>query len=75
MLFSHTTTIVTHMYWLMHAIRSTLEAHVPTPEKSPIIYYFSAEAHRNNSKLLKCYNCDLEKLIEAHPDSDLSYGT
>ena len=48
---------------------------VPAPRKPPIIYDFSAEACRHNSKLLKRYDYDLEKLIEAHLNSDLSCGT
>ena len=59
----------------MPTILLMIETPVLAPAKSPIIYDFSVEARCHNSNFLKHFDCDLEKLIEAHPDSDLSYGT
>ena len=48
----------------------------PTPplKKSPIICESSKEAMVHNSKVLRTWNYDIEKLIDYRPHSDLSHS-
>ena len=51
------------------------QAECPVPDKSPLVHELSAEAASANANILRSYDNDLGKLIEAHQSSTLGYGS
>ena len=56
-------------------IKIILETHVSLPSKSPIAFDFTKDAMLHDSKILQSFDCDIEEIIRAHPNSDNSYGS
>ena len=57
------------------SIEAILDTPVPPPVKSPIVYKMSTKAMNHNSRIFKYFDYDIDKLIEAFPNSDLSYSS
>ena len=54
------------------SITSTIQPHL---NKSPFIYELTKEAADYNSKIIARHNYDLTRLIAAHPNTEISYGS
>jgi hypothetical protein len=60
--------------WLYHAILEVANEPVPVPQKPPVRFDTSDESIQHNSELLRQFDYDLNKLLEAHGHTTLNYG-
>ena len=61
--------------WFLPALRKLAATETATPKKSPVIFKQTEEAAHENEQLLKSFDFDIEKLIAAHSDTTLGYGS
>lgn len=59
----------------MRAVTWLANTDPPTPSKGPFLYELSQQAAKHNSSVLKSFNYDLSKAIEAYPNSISSPGS
>ena len=61
--------------WLLKAITQLAGEHTRTPDRSPIVFEQTAEAAAENARVLSSFDFDVKRMIEAHSDSTLGYGS
>jgi hypothetical protein len=61
--------------WFIPTIKSIIHTNIPARNRVPIMFEFSHEAAIHNQWVLEQYDCDINNLIPAHPNSILSYGS
>ena len=59
----------------MESIHKILETPCPTPSPTPFIFELSKEAALHNSSILQTHNYDMTRVIGAHLNSNISYGS
>ena len=59
----------------MDTIKTILATPCPTPSPTPFIFELSKEAAIHNSSILENHNYDMTRVIGAHPNSNISYGS
>ena len=61
--------------WFLPQITAICFQHCRTPSRVPVIFEASSTAALSNQKLLEEYDCSISNLIQAYPNSCLSYGS
>ena len=61
--------------WFMSTIKRILNAPIPAPSKSPILFKLSPEAATHNANLLADMNFSLKRLIQSFPSSEIGHGS
>ena len=61
--------------WFIPTVTKLCFQGCKTPSPVPIIFEASTSAALANQKLLEQFDCNISNLIQAHPNSCLSYGS
>ena len=64
-----------HPHWFIPVVLDTLSTPTSPPKNSPFMHDLSKEAIIYNSRTLKKHDCNVEKMINSHPESELSCGS